>query len=118
MPARVRGVAATRAALERVQLQIEAASPTAVGEAGKVVASAMSSRAPRRTGYLASQISVASSSAGEGATARVGSDAPYDRYVQRGTVNMGAQPYGEDAAAASASGVVAAMIAVYRAALE
>jgi HK97 gp10 family phage protein len=117
MPALIRGMAQTKAALRRLELQIEAASPAAAGEAGKVVAGNMSGRAPRRTGYLASQVGVEVQSTGEGATALVGSDAPYDRFVQKGTVNMSAQPYGEDAASASAAGVVAAMTAVYRAAL-
>lgn len=113
----LRGVAQTKAALAKVQVEIEAASPTAVSEAGKVVASAMSSRAPRDTGRLVSLLAVETDSLGEGATAKVGSDASYDRFVQKGTRNMGAQPYGEDAAQAAAPGVVAAMIAVYRAAL-
>ena len=117
MSGTVRGIPQTKAALTKIGAEIELASPEAVGRAGEVVASRMRSTAPRRTGALAAAISVDTTSLGEGASARVGSDVPYDRFVQKGTVYMGAQPYGEDAASSSESGVVAAMIAVYRAAV-
>lgn len=114
----IRGMAETKAALARLEVEVEVASPKAVEGASKVVASEMASRAPRDTGYLVSVLETDVGSAGEGATAKVGSNAPYDRYVQRGTRYMGAQPYGEQAAAAAAPGVVAAMTAVYKAAVE
>lgn len=114
---RLRGVAQTKAALAAIQARIEAASPEAVQQGGERVASRMRSIAPRDTGRLASQIGVDVSSLGDGATAKVGSDAPYDRFVQSGTVHMTAQPYGTDAGEEATSQIVAAMIAVYRAAL-
>jgi HK97 gp10 family phage protein len=112
------GVAETRAALERVRFEIEAASGPAVGAAGTVVAREMASRAPRDTGRLAASIDVDVQTVGEGATAKVGAQVPYDRFVQFGTVYMMAQPYGRDASEDSTSGVVAAMASVYKAAIE
>jgi hypothetical protein len=78
----------------------------------------MASRAPRDTGHLVSLLGVEEDSSGSGAMARAGSDAPYDRFVQRGTRHMAAQPYGEEAAVAAAPGVVASMAAIFKAAVE
>lgn len=112
------GVAKTKAALARAATVANAASPKAAEEGGKVVAQKMAERAPRDTGELVARIETEADSLGQGATAKVGSTAPYDRFVQKGTRNMGAQPYGEDAARAAAPGVVAAMAKVYKAALD
>ncbi len=114
----VRGIPRTKAALARVQAEIEAASPVAVKAAGDIVARAMVARAPRRTGALASSIRVDVSSLGEGAVAKVGAEVPYDRFVQKGTVYMAAQPYGEEAADDTPSPIVAAMLAIYRTAIH
>jgi HK97 gp10 family phage protein len=114
---RIRGIPQTKAALFKVQTQVKYATPFAVRAAGEVVRRDMASRAPRRTGRLASSIGVDVSTFGDGATARVGADVPYDRFVQKGTVYMEPQAYGEDAAESSEGSVVAAMIAVYRAAI-
>lgn len=114
----VRGIPQTRLALKKVQLQLEAAAGPASKAGGEVVQRQMQARAPRRTGLLVSLISTDESALGEGATTKVGSDAPYDRFVQRGTIHMRAQPYGEQAAAASVPGVIAAMIPIFKAAAE
>jgi HK97 gp10 family phage protein len=114
---RIRGIPQTRLALAKVEAQITSSTPIAVKAGGEVVQRAMISRAPRRTGALAGAIGVDVSTFGEGATAKVGSDVPYDRFVQKGTVYMSAQPYGEDAGDSSEAGVTAAMLAVYRAAV-
>lgn len=118
MAFRLLGMAKTKAALEKARLQIEAAAGPAVEASGKVVAVQMAARAPRLTGHLASQIGIDTTTLGDGATAKVGSEVPYDRFVQRGTVYMGAQPYGTDAADASIPGVVAVQTAVYKAAVD
>lgn len=115
---RVHGIPQTKAALAKIRVQVEAASPTAVRAGGEVVQRAMVARAPRDTGALAIGISVDVVSLGEGATAHVGSSASYDRYVQRGTRHMSAQPYGQDAADASHGGVATAMASVYKAAVD
>jgi hypothetical protein len=78
----------------------------------------MVARAPRDTGRLVSLISTDEDASGEGATTKVGSEAPYDRFVQRGTVHMRAQPYGEQAAVASVPGIIAAMTPIFKAAVE
>lgn len=117
MSLRVHGIARTKAALKRIEIQVEAASPSAVKAGGEVLASAMRSRAPRRTGALASSIGISVSSLGEGATAKVGADVDYDRFVQGGTINMASQAYGEEAGDSASSGIAAAMAAIYRAAI-
>jgi HK97 gp10 family phage protein len=114
----IRGIPQAKAALEKVKLEIEFAAPKATQAGGEIVAKAMASRAPRRTGRLASSIRVLEvASFGEGAVARVGSDVPYARFVEFGTVNMAAQPFEEDAADSTSSAVVAAMAAVFKAAI-
>jgi HK97 gp10 family phage protein len=115
---RLLGLAKTKAALKKVQLQVEAAAGPAAEAGGQVVQREMASRAPRDTGRLVSLIGVEEDSFGSGATAKVGSDAPYDRFVQRGTRNMAAQPYGQESAVAAAPGVVASMAAIFKAAAE
>lgn len=114
MRSSIRGMAKTKAALQRVALEIEAATPAAVDAGGGVIAREMLARIPRDTGRSAAGIRVEVS----GDTASVGTDTDYDRFVQQGTRNMSAQPYGEDAAVAAAPGVIGAMLAVYRAAIE
>jgi HK97 gp10 family phage protein len=114
----VRGIPQTKAALAKVKAEIELASPEATKAGGEIVARAMASRAPRRTGRTAASIRVLeTSSLGDGAVSRVGAETPYDRFVQKGTVNMAAQPYGEDAADSTPSAVAAAMAAIYKAAI-
>jgi HK97 gp10 family phage protein len=113
----VRGIPQTKAALAKVRAEIELAAPKATQAGGEIVARDMASRAPRNTGRLASGIRVDVSSLGDGAIAKVGSDAPYDRFVQKGTVFMAAQAYGEDAADSTSSAIVAAMAAIFKAAI-
>lgn len=100
-----------------MERRVEAASPAAVRAAGEVIAHDMRSNAPRRTGRLAAGISVEVESFGDGATAKISSDVPYDRFVQRGTVYMEPQAYGEEAARSGEDAVVDVMARVYRAAL-
>ena len=105
----VHGIPATKRALERVRLRVDAMAPAASKAGGEVVAHNM--HPPRDTGKLAAGIGVTS----DGDTAHVGSSAPYDRFVQYGTTNMAAQPYGA-AAASSTAGVTAAIAAVMKSA--
>jgi HK97 gp10 family phage protein len=118
MTARLLGIAETKAALAKVSAQAEVAAGPATQAGGQVVVRQMVARAPRDTGRLVSLISTDEDSFGEGATTKVGSEAPYDRFVQRGTVYMRAQPYGEQAAAASVPGIIAAMTSIFKAAVE
>lgn len=114
---RVRGIPQTRAAFAKAELQIRTASPTAVRAAGEALQRAMSARAPRRTGALASSIGLDVTSSLDGAVARIGADVSYDRFVQRGTRYMEPQAYGEEAADSTTGEIVAAMAAVYKAAI-
>jgi len=118
MTARLLGIAETKAALAKATVQAEAAAGPATKTSGEIVARQMIARAPRLTGRLVSLITTDESALGEGATTKVGSDAPYDRFVQRGTVYMNAQPYGEQAAAASVPGIIAAMTSIFKTAVE
>jgi HK97 gp10 family phage protein len=114
----IHGMARTKAALAKVRLEVEAASPEAVKVAGEILASAMAAQAPRNTGRMASSISVDVQSMGDGATAKVGPDVPYARFVEFGTVHMVAQPFEEDAAGAADSPIVTAMASIYKAAIH
>jgi HK97 gp10 family phage protein len=114
----VRGIPATKAALAKVKAEIELAAPEATKAGGEIVARAMVASAPRDTGRLASSIRVVeTSSFGDGATSKVGSDVPYARFVEFGTVFMAAQPFAEDAGDSSTSALVTAMASIYRAAI-
>lgn len=113
----IHGEAELRAKLAAIGARAEAASPAAVKAAGEIIQRAMSSRAPRATGRLASSISMDVSSSGDGATAKVGAGEDYDRFVQFGTRYMAPQAYGEEAADDSTASVAAAMAAVYKAAI-
>lgn len=115
---RILGIARTKAALEKARIEVELAAGPAARAGGEVVAREMVARAPRDTGRLVSLIDVDDSGIGAGATARVGSSAPYDRFVQRGTVYMGAQPYGEQAGLAAIPGIIGAMTGIFKAAVE
>ena len=115
---RILGMAETKVALTKARVQVEMAAGPATEAGGLVVAREMVSRAPRDTGRLVSLISTEEDSFGGGATTKVGSDAPYDRFVQRGTRYMAAQPYGEQAALAAIPGVVSSMTGIFKAAVE
>lgn len=110
----VRGIPQTKAALTRIALRLKAAEPEASRAGGLVLARAMAARAPRDTGRLASGISVDVS----GDTAKVGTNVPYDRFVQRGTRFASAQPYAQEAADRATGGIVAAIAAVLKAAIR
>jgi HK97 gp10 family phage protein len=118
MTARLLGIAKTKAALAKASAQAEAAAGPATKTGGEIVQRQMIARAPRDTGRLISLITTDESALGQGATTKVGSEAPYDRFVQRGTVHMAAQPYGEQAAAASVPGIIAAMTSIFKTAVE
>jgi len=115
---RILGIAQTKAALERVRIQAELAAGPAASSGGETVQREMASRAPKDTGNLVSLLAVEEDSLGSGATAKVGSSAPYDRFVQSGTRYMSAQRYGEQSAVAAAPGVVVSMAAIFKAAVE
>lgn len=110
----VRGIPQTKAALARVNAELLAASPAASRAGGEVLARAMMAKAPRNTGRMASGITVSI----EGATAKVGSDVPYARFVEFGTRYMGAQPFEQGAADETTGGIVSAIAAVLRAAIH
>lgn len=114
----IRGIGQTMTALAAVRLRLEAAAIPASQAGGEVVRKEMAARAPRDTGNLISLIATEVDELGGGATTKVGSEAPYDRFVQLGTRYMAAQPYGEQAAVASVSGIVEAMIPIVKAAAE
>ena len=118
MSIRILGIAKTKAALTKARIEVELAAGPASRAGGEVVAREMASRAPRDTGRLISLIGTEEDSLGGGATTRVGSDAPYDRFVQSGTRNMSAQPYGEQAALAAVPGIVLSMTGIFKAAVE
>ena len=118
MTARLLGIAKTKAALAKASAQAEAAAGPATKAGGEIVQRQMIARAPRDTGRLISLITTDESALGQGATTKVGSDAPYDRFVQQGTVHMRAQPYGEQAATASIPGIIASMTGIFKAAVE
>ena len=115
---RILGIAETKAALAKASAQAEVAAGPATKAGGEIVARQMIARAPRDTGRLISLISTDESALGQGATTKVGSNVPYDRFVQRGTIYMRAQPYGEEAATASIPGIIAAMISIFKTAVE
>jgi HK97 gp10 family phage protein len=108
----VHGIAKTKAALEKVSLEIRAAAPASAKAGGEVLAHDMAARAPRRTGRLAASI-VAES---DGDTTHVGATVPYARFVEFGTVYMAAQSFETDAAEQPGS-VAAAVAAILKAAI-
>jgi len=114
---RIHGLPQLRVKLAEIETRMELASPVAVAKAADVLARQMRSSAPVRTGKLRAAISTSVTSMGDGATARTGSNVPYDPFVQKGTVYMEPQPYGEEAAHHGAAEIVAVMAAVYKAAL-
>ena len=99
----------TNAALRTAQLKVAATAPKAEGLGATEVAKQMAARAPARTGRLRASIRADGSSA----VAQV----PYAIPVDRGTVNMAAQPFAEDGAQAAVPAVAATMAAAFKAAL-
>jgi HK97 gp10 family phage protein len=110
----VLGVPQTIAAFERLALESEAAKPTAAQVGGQLVAAVMRADAPKDTGRLAASIAVRRD--GDGAI--VGADVPYDRFVQKGTRYMEAQPYAEEALDETGKAVAEAMASVFKAVLR
>ncbi|HEY5987759.1 MAG TPA: HK97-gp10 family putative phage morphogenesis protein [Streptosporangiaceae bacterium] len=110
----VSGIPQTIAALERVQIEAKVAAPVASRAGGAVLAAAMIKEAPKRTGKLAGSVRITQ----EGDTTLVGATVPYDRFVQKGTKYMSAQPYGEVASDETKGGIVAAIAAVFRTAIH
>jgi Bacteriophage HK97-gp10, putative tail-component len=106
---KLRGEAKTKLALKEAEFKVDAAAPRAEEVSARIVALNMQARAPVDTGYLRNSIRVEGSKAM--ATAR------YAVPVDRGTATHRAQPFAEEAAEASRSGVIAAMTAVFRTAL-
>jgi len=114
MSTTVLGVPETIAAFERIQLEAKAATPVATQSAGQIVAAKMRADAPKRTGRLAGSIGVRR----DGEDAIVGADVDYDRFVQKGTKYMEAQPYAEEASDETRGAVEAVIAAVFKAALR
>jgi HK97 gp10 family phage protein len=110
----VEGLAQTMAAFERIALEAKAATPVATQAAGQIVAAKMRANVPKRTGRLAASIGVRR----DGDDAIVGADVAYDRFVQKGTRYMDAQPYAEEASDETRGAVEALMAAVFKATLR
>jgi len=110
----VAGVPQTLAAFARLEVEAEVATPIATQAGGQIVAEVMRAQAPKDTGRLAASIQVRR----DGDDAIVGADVAYDRFVQKGTRFMEAQPYAEEASDETSGAVVAAMAAVFKAALR
>lgn len=110
----VRGIPETLAALARVQAEAKVAAPVSTNAAARVLAAAMVKEAPKRTGKLAGSVRITQ----EGDTGLVGATVPYDRFVQKGTKYMSAQPYGEVASDETKGGIVAAIAAVFKTAIH
>jgi HK97 gp10 family phage protein len=110
----IRGLPQLRAKLAQVTAEIELASPGATAAGGAVVLRAMFARAPKDTGLSASRLQAVTTAEGT----FVGTDVPYDRFVQKGTRYMTAQPYGEESAEEVTAAVVTAMASVFKAALH
>lgn len=114
---RMRGLPEAKARLKLLGEKVEVISPLAVKAGAEVTARLMRDRAPRLTGRLISRIKVTVENTRDGAVARVGSDVPYDPFVQKGTVYMEPQAYGEEAAREGEADIVHAIATVYKAAL-
>jgi HK97 gp10 family phage protein len=114
MSASILGIARTQEAFKRVGIEMDAAAPSAARAGGEVVARAAQARAPRRTGATAASIHVESS----GQTALVGPTTPWAKFPEFGTVYIPAQRYMQDAADSSHTGIVAAMIPIFKAAIH
>jgi HK97 gp10 family phage protein len=108
------GISQTKAALARVAAEMAVATPIAERASAGVVARAVAARAPRDTGRLISSIRVDPDDSGANAVV----DVDYARFNEYGTRYMPAQHFMADAADASTSGIVATMLAVYRAAIH
>lgn len=114
---RIHGEAKLRRKLGVIERRVELVSPVAVGAGAKVLEQQMHRFAPVLTGRLRARVHTDIATNRDGATARTGSDVPYDPFVQGGTVYMEPQAYGEEASNEGASAIVAAMAGVYRKAL-
>lgn len=114
---RIHGIPQLKRKLRQIERDVNRASPKAVAAGGGAFLQMARLKAPKRTGRLAAGIRIDVEDQLDGAVAHVGTDVPYDRFVQLGTRYMDAQPYAEDAAEASEGGITAAMAVVYKAAL-
>jgi HK97 gp10 family phage protein len=110
----IRGMPQVLAALERVVIEAEIATPIAAKAGGEAVKTAVQAVAPRNTGALAASVTVEM----EGDDAQVGPTVDYARFPNFGTQYIRAQHYMEQAAAAASPTAAAAMEAVYKIALK
>jgi HK97 gp10 family phage protein len=108
------GVPQTLAAFERVVLEAEVATPVATQAGGQLVAVVMKAQAPKDTGRLAASIRVRR----DGNDAIVGADVAYDRFVQKGTRYMEAQPYAEEALGETGKAAAEVMARIFKAVLR
>lgn len=115
----VQGVQQTLAAFARKTLQVNKAAPVATRSGAQVVIAAMRARAPKQTGAMAGSIrELGTETDAEGTSTAVGATVDYDRFVQKGTRYMDAQPYGEEAAEMVEAAVATQMGAVMKIAVE
>ncbi len=114
MSAVILGIPETLAAFERLVIEAEAAKAPATLASAEIVKAAMVADAPKDTGRLASSIQIRR----DGDDAIVAADVPYDRFVQRGTRYMRAQPYAKEAEEQTHAEVEAVMAAVFKVALR
>lgn len=110
----IRGMPQLLAALERVVIQAQIATPIATKAGGEVVAADMKAHAPTDTGAMANSIVVQV----EGDTAHVGPTVPYARFPNFGTRYQSAQPFASEAAEESEGPVEAAMAAIFKIAMR
>jgi HK97 gp10 family phage protein len=110
----VLGVPQTIAAFERLALEAEAGKPIATEAGGQLVAAVMRNQAPKDTGRLAASIQVRR----DGDDAIVGADVAYDRFVQKGTRYMEAQPYAEEALDETSKAVAEVVASVFKTVLR
>lgn len=114
MTINIRGMPQVLAALERVVIEANIATPIATKAGGEAVKNAAQAVAPKDTGALAASITIEM----EGDDAQVGPTVDYARFPNFGTRYIRAQHYMEQASVAASPAVAAAMEAVYKIAMK
>jgi HK97 gp10 family phage protein len=111
---RIFGIPRAKAALRKVELEIQLAAPVAARAGGVAVAREMASLAPQNTGATASSIRVDT----DGPVAHAGPTTPYARFPNFGTVYIAPLHWMEEAAERSHVEIVSAMATAFRAAIH
>ena len=114
--ARIGGVARLGASLRRVQAAQTVAMADAVGAGAVQIQGAARARLPRRSGGLASSVSI--ETAPDGLAAAVGTDADHGTYLELGTRRMAARPWLHPALLAATASVRARFAQLADAALR